>query len=1134
MFFCLIFGQMLDLRAQTAGEAVESPPAAAKTTPPGTEATPNGTAPNGVEPLPALPQASQDILYLKNQKGEIVPVLKGVELEGYLKYLESLRSPANDTVDQWSIGRLALEGASNTDFAELTAKIEIQILDGSKTIFVPLRLGEATLRDEEHTGAGSCGLLRSDPEQGQIWWFRGAGKYQLTLKLLIPIRTKEMPNRRLQLTLPASTVSDLKLHVRAPRVRTFAEEGTARIQVMSEEGESTIQLFGLGTKLDFSWQPLTTQVMVNPTFHSRTAMNILIDGRSVLLEANQRIEPLQGEFSDLTIRLPAGMELIKLEGTRYKEHRIESQDQSLVRVLFEKDERNGASPVDLKWLLRSRIPPGETKIKLGGFDVEKGRIQSGVAVVRVSGAYRVQRLEDQDRNIVRESLAGLDRMTSPPMPGAGDPSNIVGVYRILEQPFQLGLELKPIDAYVSAEQPQYVTHFSGNSLDLEATYLLQVARGSIDNLVLDWPEWKADGWSIDSCNVRRISDRGDNSGDLQYDITLDSSGQDFIDVQPAEPLSGHIQIRLNAHCPIEPGGQGTQIQFPELRNAPSENGVLIATLADNLDFDSKPAGTTTIRPLDPPPISSELLTRNQDRRRMAYLLNNFQSGLSVRTTVKPPSLSVESMTTIGSSERGLSIEQQLSYSISYQRFTQLMIWVPTLWLESCEYRLSTGEELQPLPTQTTEAGYQQIRLPLEKPRSGNFQLQIRAQIGSTELSQSSDLSIPLARPAEAALSRSRLQTRNLGGIEINISDDRWIQESGADNIPFWVSPTVAADVRAKVKLFPDAPQAGIVVTKAWIQTTIDGTGQEYNASHLRLNGVRGKLQFSLPPGSQITATRVRGVETIPTPVDETGNTYEISTPSLLAAGLEGDLLLECEYTQEQSSSSDFLHAVNARPIDFGPLASWREVVWELILPPDEHLVRTPAVLNPLYHWQRNGFFFRRVNSADSESLARWIGTTPQDRPNLEPDGWNKYVMGRFGGLPAIRCLTIRRHLIIALGAGCALGFTVLLMNWPPMRNVLVFWSVGTLVAALSIWFSEPVILFIQPAIIGFALGLLSSIGQLWWKGRGLPRQEGKPSALYWRSSITSTRRAGNSAPSSVQASTSMRGGTPVGHPGLPS
>ncbi len=1131
MFLCLLFGQMIGIRAQTSEVTPGSPPATS--TPPATP-TAAETTPKPSETLPTPPSNFPNIQYMKNQAGELVPVLKGVEFEGYLKYLDALRMAKSSDVEKWSIGRLALEGTSTTDFAELTAKIEIQILEESKTIFVPLRLGEATLRDEDHTGPGTCGLWKSDPEQGQIWWFRGAGKYELTLKLLVPVRTREAPNRRIQLSLPASTVSDLKLHIKAPRVRTLSEEGTARLQVTSSDGESTIELFGLGTKLDFSWQPIAQQNNLNPTFHSRTAMNVLIDGQSVLLEANQRIEPLQGEFSEITVRIPVGMELIKLEGTRYREHRIESQDQSLVRVLFDTDNRTAASPVDLKWLLRNRIPPDQSKVQIGGFEVEKGRIQSGIVVVRVTGAYRVQRLETQDRNVVRESLSGLDRMTNPSIPGASDPSNIVGVYRVLEQPFQLVLELKKIDAYVSAEQPQYVAHFSGNSLELEATYVLQVARGTVDNFVLDWPEWKKAGWSIDGCDVRRISDHGDENSDLQYDITLDSSEKDAVEVQPTEPVSGHIQIRLVTHRPIESGVQGAQIQFPELRNASSDKGVLVATLADNLDLDSKPAGTTTIRPLDPPRISSELLAEKQDHRRMAYQLNNFRSGLNVRTTVKPPSLSVESTTVVRSSERGLNLEQSLSYSISYQRFSQLMIWVPTSWVESCEYRLSTGEELSPVLTQTTEAGYQQVRLPLERPRSGNFQLQLRAQIDASELNRSSELQILLARPTEERLSRSRLQTQNLGGLDFSVDDDLWTLESGSDNVPFWTSPTVASQVRARVKLFPDTPTSGIVVSRAFIQTTVDGVGQEYHAGTFLLRGARGKIRFILPEGSELARTRVRHTEISAVSIPDLRNTYEVSLPSLIGAGSEGELVMECDYTHKRQSGTEFFHSVDSKPVSFGTGESWREVVWELILPPDENLFRSPKQLNPLYRWKLNGPLFTRVNSSDTESLLKWVGAVSQDRPNLNPEGWNKYVMSRFGSVPAVRFVTIRRHLIIAVGAGCALFFTVLLMNFPVMRHVLVFWVAGTLMAILSLWYPEPVILFLQPALIGFALGLLSSIGQLWWRRRSKTQIEGKTSAVFWRSSIAAPSRERAAPPSSVQPSTSLRGSAPVGNSGLQS
>lgn len=1125
----------------------DSPPALPPTPPAASAAPANPTTgvipPAAIAPAPvdSVPKTSPAVItpsnypaiqYLKNRAGELVPVLKGAEFEGYLKYLESLRAPPPNNVENWSISRLSFEGHAGPEFAELTTRIELQILEGSRTIFVPLKMVEGTLRDEEHQGAGPCGLWKNDPEQGQIWWFRGAGKYELKLVQLVPIRTKDLPNRRLQLTLPPSTVSDLKLRIPSPSIRTSTEDRAARMQVVSQDGESTIELFGLGQKLDLSWQPVPSQSALNPTFHSRTAMNILIDGQSVLLEANQRIEPLQGELTEVTVKLPAGMDLVKLEGTRYKEHRIESQNQSVVRVLFERDERNPASPVDLKWLLRSRIAPDQTRILLGGFEVENGRIQSGIAVIRVSGAYRTQRIEAQDRNIVRESLAGLDRQTSPPLPGAGDPSNIVGVYRILEQPFQLALNLEKIDPYVSSEQPQYVAHFSGNAIELEATFTLQVARGSVEEFMLDWPDWKSSGWTIDSCIVRKISDRPEPEEERQYDITLDTSSEDVVDVQAAEPVIGHLQIRVQAHRPVTSSVEETQLQFPELRNARAENGVLLATLADNLDAQVRPTGTTTIRPLDPPQISSELLTRQQDRRRMAYLLNNFQSGLAVKTTVKPPSLTIESMATISSSDRGLAIDQELNYSIAYQRFSQLMVWVPTSWLEHCEYRLSTGEQLKPVTTQLQEPGYQQIRLPLEKSRTGSLQLIIRTQVGTAELSRSDEVVIPLARPTEDRLSRSRLQIRNLTGVELSIEDDKWTRESGNDAAPLWASPTLASQVRTKVKFLTETPLSGLIVSRAWIRTVVDGLGQEYTAARLRISGIRNSLRFTLPPQSELIKVQFRGKPVSPTRLVDAPTTYEIVLTEPLEPTSGNEDIFECEYSVAISPQGGFLHQIRYQPLQVGSASVWHDLLWELVLPPDEHLLQSPRQLNPLYRWERHGAIWSRTNPDSTILLTDGFLPGSFENSGNPLAGWNKYCFSRFGSVPDIQFTTIRRHLIVAIGAGCALGFSILLMNLPILRHVLVLWGAGMVLAILSIWYSEPVMLFLQPAVIGFVLALISSIFQLWWKGRFSRRIVGHTSELRRNSGIAPYRSSNSSPPASNPPSTSIRSGAPVSHSGI--
>jgi hypothetical protein len=209
-------------------------------------------------------------------------------------------------------------------------------------------------------------------------------------------------------------------------------------------------------------------------------------------------------------------------------------------------------------------------------------------------------------------------------------------------------------------------------------------------------------------------------------------------------------------------------------------------------------------------------------------------------------------------------------------------------------------------------------------------------------------------------------------------------------------------------------------------------------------------------------------------------------------------------------------------------------VWELFLPADEYLFRSPGQFNPLYRWQRQGFLYSRVNTLTVDGLAEWMGIKSKLRPDFETTAWNRYVMSRFGAVPSVRIVTLRRHLIFAIGAGIAFGVTVLLLSWPLMRNVLVFWGIGMILAVVGIWYPEPLFLFLQPGLVGFCLGLVSCIVQVWRQNQSGPR--GK-----W--SMVPGKRSFSSAPafvvrptpgSSVQASTSLRGGAPLGHGGLPS
>lgn len=1032
-------------------------------------------AAGGNQVLPSPPPFADKVLYLRNEKGEYIPVPFGPTLEDYLKFRRDTMGGKSKSTAEWSLSRLTLEGEVKGDLAYLTARVKLKILNAPGTILIPLKFQEATLQDVQHeAGTGDCELRQTTAEQGQLWAFSEAGEHFLKLSLIVKVR-KDIPTRRLQLSLPDCPVSELKLKVHFPKVKAATTDERSPLDLSpGPDGSTLIQLTGLGPRLDVSWQPLQEQLSAVPSLSVRSGINVIIDGRTVRIEANQKIEVLQGSVTELHVTLPPEMELLKIEGVRYKEHRIESRDNSQVTVLL-KEPVSVEESTDLKWTIKGEIPPNLEQVSLQGFSVEQGRFQTGVIAVRVMGAFRIQKNDDKDRNIERESLAALERMSNPSLPGQNDPSNIAGVFRFSTQPFRLVLDLKKLEPYLSTEPPQYVMHFAGDHVDLEMTSSVQISRGAIDQLTLQWPRWKEDGWRINPSELRKVASNENPEQRLQ--LLPDESNSEQIKLQTNDPLEGQFHLRVTAQRPLK-GSEEILVTLPSIEgtNQRQETAELITTLADNLDLQVKPAGKTTIRPRDRTNLKSELLARYPELRRMAYQLESYQSGIRAQVNLQTPRLRTESLSTLSIGDGVLNIDQILTYEASYKRISQVTLWVPLEWGSQIKFTLLPGTAINGAATNVPEEkGYQQIRLALEPARMGRFEIRAQAKIPISELIRQETYSLHFIRMFDQAAEVSRLKLQNSPGNEILLQDPSWTRTTTPEGQTLWLAQGEKSEAQISFKLSGDTEVTGGVVQKAWARMAVARDGETYTKAYYRLSGFGNHLRILFDHKVDLLAIRWNGKLLERNRWNTFAQGYDIQLPPGMPENR--DQLLTLEYRQTADVTSRFGQSYRAELPTLPVGTRFKEIICEVALPPDTYLWACPEKMTPFYRWALKNFTWSRQSLQTAEELAQWMDLREQANDVPEHAAWNIYRFSRFGAEPEIDISTLRRHLLILLGSGSGLAFTMLLVYLPILRHVLMFWTVSFLVAVLSLWYSEPIVLFVQPVLLGFMLAILSAAAQ---------------------------------------------------------
>ncbi|QGQ22829.1 hypothetical protein F1728_09130 [Gimesia benthica] len=206
----------------------------------------NGTPPSAAESTgkPATEEATQQGLYIRGADGQFLP-LPNLNLDQVLEYLKQKQAPQTTPSPEYAVSSVSLQGNIKEDRAILDARLVILINEADQWVRVPLKLNESIFLKTNYNGAGESspgGFNRTD---GYLWWFKGKGTHELNLTLSVSLK-QQLPSRRLQLVLPQTAVSNLKLTVPLPQISLEVPTGVAVSKKSLDDDQSQIELFGLG------------------------------------------------------------------------------------------------------------------------------------------------------------------------------------------------------------------------------------------------------------------------------------------------------------------------------------------------------------------------------------------------------------------------------------------------------------------------------------------------------------------------------------------------------------------------------------------------------------------------------------------------------------------------------------------------------------------------------------------------------------------------------------------------------------------------------------------------------------------------------------------------------------------------
>ena len=167
--------------------------------------------------------------------------------------------------------------------------------------------------------------------------------------------------------------------------------------------------------------------------------------------------------------------------------------------------------------------------------------------------------------------------------------------------------------------------------------------------------------------------------------------------------------------------------------------------------------------------------------------------------------------------------------------------------------------------------------------------------------------------------------------------------------------------------------------------------------------------------------------------------------------------------------------VGAMKFEFPSLGddTWvRRAYWQLLLPPEEHLVVSPRELTGEFAWGWNHFYFGRQPVLSQADLENWVGLRhPGSTP--APAGMNVYLFSSLGRIGPCEIVTAGRSTIVFVSSGIALLAGLLLIYVRAARHPVVLLAATAILAGLTAIYPELALMAAQASAVGLALVLLA-------------------------------------------------------------
>ena len=531
-----------------------------------TQAQPVTSAP-ATPPSTSVPLPTEDVIYLPDEQGVLRRVPLNASLQDYLAWQKQLSTTNTDTATAYAIQSLDIQGqlvtlAESRQFVDLIINIDVQVYQPTWTL-INLKLQELVFTEPlTHQGPGEIAFNQRDKAQGVTLWIKGKGVHRLQIKGMLPVRSQQLW-KRLQLTVPSSTVSEFRMNVPAETVQLRDVERYPLAQTEANNGGTQIRLVDLQERLDVSWLEETNSSRKDPLVNVINNLTVRIIEQQLEMTLIQRLEISKDPITTLVGKLPPGWDYYDVKadrGTIIKQQPISAREIQLEL------ERPVSGRIELTWQMRRPLPAANDPLTIGP-------VEYPIAKRTITEISLQDHPEWQFQIPTTPTTDSSDSLIAPTIrQSASGP-----VYQFRSLPAVLPVVISP-------RLPTYSTvitaAFQPDKQQCKLTLYIdvKVTQGILRWLTLNWPVGLDRDWKLLSATEYQVKPSRNASNPLQKELTL------------TRGISDSSTIKLEFVRTLEPGLSSYELIWPTLDGQASLDHFLVIT--DSRQVETKVSGSS--------------------------------------------------------------------------------------------------------------------------------------------------------------------------------------------------------------------------------------------------------------------------------------------------------------------------------------------------------------------------------------------------------------------------------------------------------------------------------------------------------------------------------------------------------------